>query len=140
VGAGAAAATDFEAGAGLTMEIDRGPGSLLLGKKAVCTIKVANQGSAEATNLGLSVTVPEGLKVVGSKGPGAEARQEGPTLRFAALPKLAAGAEATFTVEAEAVRKGPARLRAELSADQAGGPLQSEAALTVLEDETPPDK
>jgi uncharacterized repeat protein (TIGR01451 family) len=125
--------TEFEAGTGLTMEIDRGPGSLEVGKKAVCTVKVRNQGNAEATGLNLSCTLSDGLK------PGAGGgKAEGQTVRFAALEKLAAGGEATFTVEVEAVKAGPARLRAELTADPTGAaPLTGEEALTVIADDAP---
>jgi uncharacterized repeat protein (TIGR01451 family) len=130
--------TEFEAGSGLSMEIDRGPAALLVGKQTVCTVKVINLGSADATRLALSFTAPEGLKVVGAKGPTAEPKQDGQTVQFAALEKLAAGAEAAFTVELEAVKKGPARLRAELTSDQTpSGPLKAEEALTVIEEETP---
>jgi uncharacterized repeat protein (TIGR01451 family) len=138
VRAAAETKTEFEAGSGLGMEIDRGAAALEVGKKAVCTVKVVNLGSADATRLALSFTAPEGLKVVGAKGPAAEPRQDGQTVQFAVLEKLAAGAEAAFTVEVEAVKKGPARLRAELTADQTtSGPLRAEEALTVIEEETP---
>jgi uncharacterized repeat protein (TIGR01451 family) len=130
------AVTDFEVGAGLGLEIYRGADALEVGKKTTCTVKVVNLGSADATQVRLKFTAPEGLKVVGSKGPLDEPKPDGPTVSFAALEKLAAGDEATFRIDVEAVKKGTARLHAELTADQTtSGPLQSEEALTVVEDE-----
>jgi hypothetical protein len=128
--------TEFESATGLTMQFEKGPEAVEVGGKTVCTLKVVNQGSADATRVAVTLTVPEGVKVIGSKGPtDAAGQQEGQVVRFAALEKLAAGQEAVCTVELEGTKKGQGKLKAEVMADQlvTCGPLLAEEALTILE-------
>jgi uncharacterized repeat protein (TIGR01451 family) len=139
----AEAETEFEAGTGLTMDIEKSSEAVETGRKTVCTVRVVNQGSARATRLALALTVPEGMKVASSKGPAADAgKQEGQVIRFIPLEQLAEGQEAVYTLELEGTKAGKGKLKAEATADQlaTSGPLLAEEVLTVVEDEATPTK
>jgi hypothetical protein len=58
-------------------------------------------------------------------------RQGAGFVRFDALPTLAAGEEAEYTLEVQPSKPGPARLRAELTTAAAPTPLVWEESLTA---------
>jgi uncharacterized repeat protein (TIGR01451 family) len=128
--------TEFEAATGLTMNIEKAPEAVEVGRKTVCTVKVVNQGSADATRIAMALTLPEGVKATSAKGPTAEpGQQEGQVVRFGVLEKLAGGQEASYIVELEGTKKGQGKLKAEATADQlaTSGPLLAEEVLTILD-------
>ena len=54
------------------------------------------------------------------------------TVKFGALPQLAPGAEAVYTVYAQALKPGAARLRVEVTSAETGpSPLTWEETVTV---------
>jgi uncharacterized repeat protein (TIGR01451 family) len=127
------AQTRFVAAEGLAVEIDKSADPLDAGGRATLTLRLLNPGKAGETGVALTLTLPEGLKVLDSKGPSA-ARHEGQKVTFAPLATLAAGAEAAFTVQVQAERPGVLRLAAEATSDRIGRdkPVGVEETLTIL--------
>jgi len=133
----AEARTSFEGASGLTVEIDKSHDPLPVGKKAIYTIKIINQGSAEATNLSLVVALPDELKPLDPKGP-SKGQLLGQKVAFDPLEKLAAGGEAVYTLEVEALKAAKVRVKIELNASElTAGPLRSEESSTLIPDMAP---
>jgi uncharacterized repeat protein (TIGR01451 family) len=124
--------TVFEAGsAGLTLDIDKSSDPLEVGKPVTYTVRIVNQGNAAATGVRVSLTLPDELAPKNAKGP-TEAQQLGQKYTFAPLATLAAGGEAAFVVNAEALKAGNVRVSAEVSSDQLGAnPLRSDESTTI---------
>jgi len=130
--------TALEGAANLKAEFDRGEFVLESGKKATYTLRVGNRGSAAATNVALTLTVPEGLRIVEGAGPGPDGGvQSGNVIRYSPVAKLEPNGEQRYTVTVEALPpKAPRvqlRFRVEVTADQLerGKPLLTEEVVTV---------
>jgi uncharacterized repeat protein (TIGR01451 family) len=126
-----ASRTKFESATGPSAEIDKGPDPVDVGRDAVYTVRLINPGREAARSVGLVVTVPEELRVTTARGPTA-ADQDRQTVKFAVLPTLGPGAEAQYTVYAQALKPGAAKLRVELTCAETGAtPLTWEETVTV---------
>jgi uncharacterized repeat protein (TIGR01451 family) len=129
--------TQFEGSSGLTVEVDRNPDPVEAGQTALYRIRVRNRGTGGATNVRLDVTLPEKLRLVDSGGP-TQGRTEGAVIRFDPLARLAGGEEVAYTISAQALPPGAAklqqRLRIELTSDQLepGKPLRTEESVTIV--------
>jgi uncharacterized repeat protein (TIGR01451 family) len=127
------AETKFEDPAGMAVEVDKGDDPVEVGRETTYTVRLLNTGKAAETKVGLAVTVPEGMKVVGEKGPTA-GREEGRKVTFEPLDRLAPGAEPTYTVRVRGERAGGGKLLVEATPDRAGAsPVKVEEAVTVEE-------
>jgi uncharacterized repeat protein (TIGR01451 family) len=134
----AVATTAFETASALTFEIDKSADPLAVGGEATYTVRAINQGSAPATNVGLTIETPEEMKVLEAKGATAADRQ-GAKTTFAPLVTLAPGAEAAYKVTVQALKPGQVRLKVEMTADQlAAGPLRAEEVTTIFTDQPGP--
>jgi uncharacterized repeat protein (TIGR01451 family) len=124
------AVTEFEAARGPAVEIDRGDDPLEVGRRSTYRVRVVNPTAASVSGINLTFSVLEELKILDARGMTA-GKIEGTVVRFEPLLTLAAGASAEYTVEVEAVKAGPTRLRADLLS--AGGtlPWTWEETLTV---------
>jgi hypothetical protein len=123
--------TKFETASGPSVEIDKGADSLDVGRDVTYTVRLINPGREAARAVALVVTVPEELKVTNARGPGG-AEPDRQAVKFAALPTLAPGAEAQYTVSAQAIKPGTAKLRVELTSAETGqAPLTWEETVTV---------
>ena len=60
--------------------------------------------------------------------------QSGNQVRFAAIPSIDGRTSAAFDIELEAVDKGDARLRVQISGDHLERPLVREESILVLSD------
>ncbi len=128
--------TAYTVGAALDMEVSKDADPIEVGKKTTSTILVFNSGSASATNIELTFTVPEGLKAVSATGPAGVQIVAGPVIQFPAVAKLDGGKDLKYTVEMEATKKGPVRLKADATSDQTlAAPIHREEGLNVVEDE-----
>jgi uncharacterized repeat protein (TIGR01451 family) len=126
--------TFFEGATGLSLEIDKNPDPLEVGKTGTYTVRVLNQGTAAAKHLSLTVTMPEELKLMEIKGGGV---QNAGKITFK-MELLAPGGEAVFTIIAQALRGADARLRSELTADDlTAGPIRFEENITLHGDNPP---
>lgn len=97
-------------------------------------IVVANQGSKEATNVQLSVTLPEGFKAADADGPSKFAAA-GRQIQFQALPQLPAKSETTFRVRAQCLRAGDYRCLVQLTSDDSKLPVTKEEGTQVYAEE-----
>lgn len=97
-------------------------------------IVVANQGSKEATNVQLSVTLPEGFKAADADGPSKFAAA-GRQIQFQALPQLPAKSETTFRVRAQCLRAGDHRCLVQLTSDDSKLPVTKEEGTQVYAEE-----
>jgi uncharacterized repeat protein (TIGR01451 family) len=129
--------TLFEGAAGLTFEIDRSAGIVEVGRDATYTIRVLNQGSADATKVGLMVAVPPEMEILKAKGT-TKHQQDRQVITYEPLDRLKPGEEATYEVSVKALKPGDVRLRVEMTADQlAAAPVRQEEATTIYVPETP---
>ena len=97
-------------------------------------IVVANQGSKEATNVQLSVTLPEGFKAADADGP-SKFTVAGRQIQFQALPQLPAKSETTFRVRAQCLRAGDHRCLVQLTSDDSKLPVTKEEGTQVYAEE-----
>jgi uncharacterized repeat protein (TIGR01451 family) len=123
-------ATVFEAPAGLAVEIAKGQDPVRVGDEAAFTLRALNPGTGVASQVALTVEVPEGHEVVLARGPTA-VRQEKGRITFAPLPVLQPGAEAVYLLRLRAHKPGEAKLRADLTSRQMGTPARAEETVTV---------
>ncbi|MCE9607857.1 MAG: DUF11 domain-containing protein [Planctomycetia bacterium] len=97
-------------------------------------IVVANQGSKEATNVQLTIALPEGMKALDADGPARfniAARQ----VTFQPLAKLAPKQETTFRVRVQCVAAGDHRCHVQLTSDDMKTPVTKEEGTRVYADE-----
>ena len=124
--------THFETATGPVVEIDKSNDPLEVGQKATYTIRLLNLGASAALHPSLTITVPEEMKVLGSRGP-TTAQQNGQTVRFDPLPALDPRAEKDYAVEVEALKPGDVKLLVELTDGRAAlGPPSSWEEKTTI--------
>jgi uncharacterized repeat protein (TIGR01451 family) len=128
--------TLFEGIAGLTIRV-RDEDPVDVGREFSYVVVVRNTGTADATNVQLTATVPEQTEVTDTSGPG-EARRDGRKVTFKPLT-LKPGQEALYRIFVVARRPGDGRFRAELSADQlTSGPIHEEESTTIYQERAGP--
>lgn len=101
-----------------------------VGTNVTYRIIVTNQGTAPGTNVKIVCTLPDSLEFVSAGGATPSAAQ-GATINFNALPSLAAGGKAEWTVVAKATKPGDARFRTSLSSDQFKNPIDEIESTTL---------
>jgi uncharacterized repeat protein (TIGR01451 family) len=118
---------------GLTVEVVDQDDPIEVGAETTYTVRVRNQGSGPCTNLALAATVPAGMVPVRAEGPSAYVvqRQE---IVFAALPQLAAQADAVYRVRVQGHRPGDWRFQARVTCDQYQRPVVKEEGTHVYSD------
>jgi uncharacterized repeat protein (TIGR01451 family) len=104
----------------LQMETLSATGLVAVGDKLTSKIQLKNTGSAPARNVGLSVSIPNELKLVEVRG--ARYRQKGNVVEFEPLDDLAPGKLARFELVMDAVANATMDLR--ISADHLARPAQ----------------
>jgi uncharacterized repeat protein (TIGR01451 family) len=127
------ATTEFDAAAGLTLDIDKDRDPLPVGGEAVLTLRLRNRTAAAAKVTELRVTLPDQLKVARVSGPGTEAPDK-QTVTFAPPAAVAAGAEAVFAIAVRGQKPGTGPIRTELSTEAlaGGAPAAPDETATVL--------
>jgi uncharacterized repeat protein (TIGR01451 family) len=127
----ATARTQFEAAAGLSAEIDKGADPLDVGRDVVYVVRLINTGKETAQAVTLVLTAAEELRVANARGPTAP-EHDRQTVRFAPLPTLRPGAEAEYTLYAQALKPGAAELRVDVTSAETGPtPLTWKETITV---------
>jgi uncharacterized repeat protein (TIGR01451 family) len=125
------AATEFEAARGPAVEIDRGDDPLEVGRHSTYHVRVYNPTAASVSGVTLTFSVLNELKILDARGMTA-GKIAGTVVQFEPLLTLAGGASAEYTVDVEAVKAGPTRLRADLLSAGGTVPWTWEETLTVL--------
>ncbi|MEE8451815.1 MAG: hypothetical protein V3R99_07865, partial [Thermoguttaceae bacterium] len=104
-----------------------------VGGQTTYEVRVLNKGSEAATNIRLLVTLPQ-MQPLSAEGPVRYA-VEGNSVRFEALPRLAAKADTTYRVRAQGLRPGDLRVHVQLQADGMDSPVIKQESTRVYADE-----
>ena len=115
--------------AALLLEKSDNPDPVAIGDTTVYTVKVTNQGSADDSNVAISILVDSELVPVSSDNPNATIN--GQTVTFPPIPTLPAKQAVTYTIVAKGVKAGVAITKFSLSSDILTSPISAEESTTV---------
>lgn len=115
----------------LALEVIAPNGPIVAGNKAVYRLIVRNRGNAPARDVIISAGFSSELIGIRGSGPSAANTTER-RIVFEKLNELAAGASATFTVEAEAKSAGDARITADAQSRDLTSSLKEEQATRII--------
>lgn len=121
----AQAATRIEGTASLILKVADLDDPVETGRETAYEVTVQNDGSKDARNVGLSIELPVGVKLIDVKGPTTHISESGLVV-FKSLPGLPAGKTATFRIFVQGTEEGNQRLRARLTSDSIQEPLTVE--------------
>ncbi|HYT88088.1 MAG TPA: hypothetical protein VEL76_05165 [Gemmataceae bacterium] len=108
---------------------------VLVGKRVLYRISVTNTGTLAANQVEVRAFLPPELKLVvpnGVKGPG-QAVVKGQAIEFVPLDNIEPQQTLEYTIEAEGVKAGDARFRAELRSQALERPVVEEQSTRVIE-------
>jgi len=123
--ANAKAATRIEGTASLVLEVLDLDDPVEIGRETAYEVRVRNEGSKQAQNVGLSIELPNGVKLLNIKGPTQHIAESGLVV-FKALPALEPGKTAIFQIHIQGADEGNHRVRARLTSDSIQEPLTVE--------------
>jgi uncharacterized repeat protein (TIGR01451 family) len=103
--------TRIESANSPVIEIDKNTDWLLVGQKAIYTIRLFNPGKNNVLNPRVFVNVPDEMSITAERGE-TTGRREGQKIVFDPLKVLHGGEEKGYTVEVVAKKAGDAKLRA----------------------------
>ena len=87
---------------------------------------MTNQGTANATNIKVTATIPDGMKYISSTGSTGRLVVVGKLVSFNPVPTLKPKENLTFTVTVKGTEAGDRRFRVEMNADQLTSPFLEE--------------
>jgi uncharacterized repeat protein (TIGR01451 family) len=119
------AATRIEGTASLVLEVLDLDDPVEIGRETAYEVRVRNEGSKQAQNVGLSFELPNGVKLINVKGPTKHIAESGLVV-FKALPALEPGKTAIFQIHIQGAEEGNHRVRARLTSDSIQEPLTVE--------------
>jgi uncharacterized repeat protein (TIGR01451 family) len=125
--------TVVEGYAAVGVELDSVDGPVDVGEKVTLKIVARNRGNSPATNVGVTIEVPEQFRIVTAQGP-SKHEQSGNEVRFEAIPTIDGRTTAAFDLVLEARAKGDARVKVLIKGDQLETPLTREESIMVLSD------
>jgi len=129
----AEACTTVEGVAALLLEVTDNPDPVEVGAQTTYSILVTNQGTANATNIKISATVPEEMEYVSSSGSTARLVVVGKLVDFDPVPILKPKANLRFTVTIKGLQPGDLRFRVKMTADQLTSPVLEEESTKLYE-------
>ncbi len=103
-----------------------------VGGQITLKVRARNSGTNPATNVQISLTLPDGLEPVSIEGP-AQYTQNGRELRFDQIARIEGGRDAVIDLVLIAADPGNGRLHFELHADDMESPLVREEPIYVTE-------
>ncbi len=113
----------------ILLEKSDNPDPVAVGDTTVYTVKVTNQGTADDSNVAISIVVDSELTPVSSDQPGATIN--GQTVTFPVIPTLGAKQAVTYTIVAKGVTPGDAHTKFILSSANVTTPITAEESTTV---------
>ena len=113
----------------ILLEKSDNPDPVAVGDTTVYTVKVTNQGTADDSNVAISIVVDSELVPVSSDQP--TATINGQTVTFVVIPTLAAQQSVTYTIVAKGVTPGDAHTKFILSSANVTTPITAEESTTV---------
>jgi uncharacterized repeat protein (TIGR01451 family) len=125
--------------AGLNLQLSDEGDPVEVGKRVTFRVKVTNTGSAPASGIEVRLTLPPELQPVADSARGPSASLiTGQVVAFAKVESLPPKVTLEYTIEAQALKKGDVRTRAELrSAALEKGPVVEEQSTTIYEGRPP---
>jgi uncharacterized repeat protein (TIGR01451 family) len=120
--AGAELATEVDGTASLVLEIVDRNDPVEVGVETGYEVRIRNEGSKAARNVALACEVPEGVQLIGTRGP-TDAVVEKGVVVFKNLEQLEPGKTATYLLQVKGRIEGNHRLRARLASDSIQEPL-----------------
>jgi len=123
--------TVVEGFAALGLDVPAIDGPVDVGQQITLRVNARNKGTVSATNLVVTVDIPEQMAIVSARGPGKHV-QEGNRVRFGPVPTLEGRTAATCELVLEARKRGDSRIGVSLQADHLDKPLTHEESVIVL--------
>lgn len=117
--------TKIEGTASLVLDVADIDDPIEIGRETAYEVKVSNEGSKAASNVGLSIELPTGMTLVDAAGPSEHIAESGLVV-FRSLPELPAGKTAVFMLHVKGSQAGNQRIRARLVSDSIQEPLTEE--------------
>ena len=111
----------------ILLEKSDDPDPVAIGDTTTYTVKVTNQGTADDSNVQVSVAVAPELAPVSS----AEGAIDGQTVTLPVIPKLAPKAAVTYKIVVKGVTAGDGHTKFTLSSDVLKSPIHAEESTTV---------
>lgn len=102
--------------------------------QATYEIHLVNQGSKAAGNVRIVALLPPEMRPLGAEGP-VRFTIDGQRVLFEPLGQLAAKADTTYTIKAQALQAGDSRIRVQLLSDDIRVPITKEESTRVFADE-----
>ena len=116
----------------LTGKAQREP-AVEIGAETAYEVRVRNEGSKGANNVGLSCELMPGVELLGAKGPADYLAEKG-LIVFKSLAELAPGKTAVYRIHVRGTRAGNQRFRARLASDSIHEPLVCEEMTKFYKD------
>jgi uncharacterized repeat protein (TIGR01451 family) len=123
--------------AALGIDVVTADGPVDLGEKVTLRVNARNKGTIAATNVVVTVDVPDQMKILSIRGPGKHT-QEGNQVQFGPIATLEGRTAATCELVLQASKRGDSRLHVSLRADQIDKPLTREESVLVLSESSEP--
>lgn len=96
-----------------------------LGTEAIYEVRIKNEGSAAAKDVGLACEMTQGVNFVSAEGPSEHIAENG-TVVFRTMPELGPGKTATFRVKVSSTTTGNTRFRARMISESIAEPLTAD--------------
>ena len=129
----AEACTTVTGVAALLLEVTDNLDPVEVGTQTTYSIVVTNQGTANATNIKISATIPDGMDYVSSTGSTARLVVVGKLVDFDPVPVLKPKETLTFTVTVKGIQAGDLRFRVEMNGDQLTSPVLEEESTKLYQ-------
>lgn len=126
--------TSIQGVSALQVEVIDVDDPLEVGADGLYEIRVTNQGTVDATNLKVAITIPPELEPTAADGPTGQ-QLIGKLLTFEPIEKLAPKADVTYRIKVRGTKPGDCRFRCEVTTDQLSKPVLKEESTTVYGDE-----
>jgi uncharacterized repeat protein (TIGR01451 family) len=117
--------TQVEGASSLSVEITDLDDPVEVGAEAIYEVRVSNNGSAPARQVGLACELPPGMTFISAKGPSAHVAEKGNVV-FRTIPELKPGETTVYRVHVTSGNAGHLRFRTRLSSDSIPEPLTTE--------------
>lgn len=122
--------TRVEDFASLALDISEVLRPVAVGDRVAMRVRARNRGTAAASNVAVSVTIPKSMRLV-TAGP-AKYTVKDDVVTFSPTKSLAKSASQDFDLVLEAITKSDARLKAQVAADEMASPLSREEAIMIF--------
>ena len=127
----ATAQTSVDGFAALGVDIAGADGPVDVGERITMRVNARNKGTIAATNVLVTVEIPEQMNIVSVRGPGTHT-QSGKQVQFGPIPTLEGRTLAVCEVVLQAAKRGDCRIHVSMRADQVNQPLTREESVLVL--------